>query len=219
MAIPGSPGTMAPRLVLPRLYAVLDAERTGGRPVEDVCQTLLAAGVRLFQYRHKGGSSREMLEAVTRLLPMIRSQGGLLIVNDRADVAFVGDADGVHLGQQDLPVELARRALRPGQGVGCSTHNLEQIRQAAASSADYLAFGPLFATASKEAPDPTVGLDGLAEARRATSKPLVAIGGITVQNARRAIAHGADSVAVISGLMDAADLAGRAREFLSVLNG
>jgi len=180
---------------------------------------LLAGGVRLFQYRHKHGTSREMLEGVERLLPMIRQQGGLLMVNDRADVALVGGAGGVHLGQQDLPVERARRVLRPDQYLGWSTHNLEQLQQADATSADYLAFGPIFATTSKEAPDPTVGLDGLARARRATSKPLVAIGGITVENARQVIEQGADSVAVISGLLDAADLEARAREFLSAVNG
>jgi len=209
---------MTARLLLPRLYVILDVEHAPG-PVEDVCRALLAGGVRLFQYRHKRGSSREMAEGVERLLPMIRQQGGLLIVNDRADVALVGGADGVHLGQQDLPVERARRVLRPGQYVGRSTHTLEQVRHTDATSADYLAFGPVFATTSKEAPDPTVGLEGLAQARRSTSKPLVAIGGIAIENARQVIEYGADSVAVISGLLDAHDLTARAREFLSVLNG
>ena len=205
------------RLVLPRLYAILDAHHLHGRPLEQVCKTLLAAGVRLFQYRDKQATSRRMFEAATSLLPMIRAAGGRLIVNDRADVALVSGADGVHLGQDDLTVEEARQVLGPGQIVGCSTHNMEQLRQADSSAADYLAFGPIFATASKERADPAVGLDGLARARRATAKPLVAIGGITVENAREVIDHGADAVAVIAGLLGAPDLAARAREFLKAL--
>jgi thiamine-phosphate pyrophosphorylase len=208
---------MRPRLSLARLCAILDAARLRGRRAEEVCGALLAAGVRLFQYRDKRGSSREMFEAVCALIPMIREQGGLLIVNDRADVALVANADGVHLGQDDLPTDLARRVLKPGQYLGYSTHNLDQLRQADASPADYLAYGPIFPTASKEAPDPTVSLDGLARARQATAKPLVAIGGITVDNARQVIENGADSVAVISALLDAPDPGARAREFLSVL--
>lgn len=205
-----------PGLRLAHLYAILDAERLGGRRMEEVCADLLDAGVRLFQYRDKRGTSREMFEAVCVLIPMIRERGGLFIVNDRADVALVANADGVHLGQDDLPLELARRVLKPGQYLGYSTHNLEQLRQADPSS-DYLAYGPIFPTTSKEAPDPTVGLDGLARARQVTSKPLVAIGGITVDNARQVIENGADSVAVISALLDAPDPGARAREFLSVL--
>jgi thiamine-phosphate pyrophosphorylase len=209
---------MSSRLVLPRLYAIIDAEHLQGRPLEHVCKTLLVAGVRLFQYRDKQGSSRRIFESVERLLPMIHAAGGRLIVNDRADVALVSGADGVHLGQDDLTVEEARRVLKPGQLVGYSTHNLEQLWQADASTADYLAFGPIFATGSKEKPDPTVGLEGLAGARQATSKPLVAIGGITVENARAVIEHGADAVAVIAGLLSAPDIAARAQEFLEVLS-
>jgi thiamine-phosphate pyrophosphorylase len=190
-----------------------------GRSVESVCSTLLDAGVRLFQYRDKRASSRRMLEAVSRLIPMIRERGGRLVVNDRADVALVAGADGVHLGQDDLPVDQARSVIRPEQILGHSTHNLEQLRRANALHADYVAIGPIFETASKDAPDPVVGLNGLREARKATPKPLVAIGGITVQNARQVIECGADSVAVISGLLDADDLASRAHEFLDAVEG
>lgn len=204
-------------LVLSRLYAILDAERLGERRPEDVCRALLDAGVLLFQYRDKRGTSREMFEAICALIPIIRQRGGLLIVNDRADVARVASADGVHLGQADLPAELARRVLEPGQWLGYSTHNLKQLRQADASTADYVAYGPIFSTASKDNPDPTVGLKGLAQAREVTSKPLVAIGGITVDNARKVIENGADSVAVISALLSAPNLTERAREFLRAL--
>ncbi|HUI43936.1 MAG TPA: thiamine phosphate synthase [Terriglobia bacterium] len=204
-------------LPFPRLYAIVDGERTGERPPERVCRELLAAGVRLFQYRDKRGPSRQVLETLRVLVPMVRAQGGWLIVNDRADLALVADADGVHLGQDDLPLDLARRVLKPGQWVGYSTHNLEQVRRADGQAADYVAFGPIYSTASKHAPDPIVGLENLRRARQATSKPLVAIGGITPENARQVIEQGADSVAVISGLLDAADLGARAAEFLRIL--
>jgi thiamine-phosphate pyrophosphorylase len=207
---------MAP-LSIPRLYAILDMDRMAGRPVESVCESLLEAGVRLFQYRDKRASSRQMFEGVTRLIPLIRARGGKLIVNDRADVALVAGADGVHLGQDDLPVHMARSVLGSGPMVGYSTHNLEQLRQAGASEAEYVAFGPIFATGSKEAPDPIVGLEALRQARAATPKQLVAIGGINAQNAHQVIECGADSVAVISGLLDTDDVAGRAREFLVAL--
>ena len=210
---------MALPLTLPRLYAILDVHQMGARSAGEVCATLLSVGVRLFQYRHKRGSSRQVFDGVRPLISMIRESGGLLIVNDRADIALAAHADGVHLGQDDLPVDLARRVLPDGQYVGCSTHNLDQLRHADATSADYLAFGPIFPTASKEASDPAVGLAGLADARQATSKPLVAIGGITVSNVRQAVEQGADFVAVISGLLAVPDLADRAREFLSVLSG
>jgi thiamine-phosphate pyrophosphorylase len=205
-------------VIEPRLYAILDAGSLQGRSPESVCANLLEAGVRWFQYRDKAGSSRQMFEAAASLVPVIHAAGGRLIVNDRADVAAVAGADGVHLGQDDLTVDEARRVLKPGQIVGCSTHTLEQLRRADASAADYLAYGPIFATGSKHRPDPVVGLEGLAAARKVTSKPLVAIGGITVENARAVIEHGADAVAVIAGLLSAPDLEARARQFLDVLS-
>ena len=149
----------------------------------------------------------------------MREAGGVFIVNDRADVARAVDADGVHVGQDDLPVESARALVGPGKLIGYSTHVLEQVREADRSTADYIAFGPIFPTASKENPDAVVGLEGLAEARKATRKPLVAIGGITLENARAVIEAGADSVAVIRGLLGAADITQRAKDFLKELSG
>jgi thiamine-phosphate pyrophosphorylase len=128
------------------------------------------------------------------------------------------DADGVHVGQDDLPVESARALLGPGKLIGYSTHDLEQVREADSSSADYVAFGPIFATVSKENPDPVVGLGGLREARRATQKPLVAIGGITLENVRAVIEAGADSVAVIRALVGAPDITQSAADFLDKLS-
>jgi thiamine-phosphate pyrophosphorylase len=208
---------------IPRLYAIIDASRIGAVSPVEMAETLLNAGVRLIQYRDKKESSRHIFDVSMRIASRIRAAGGIFIVNDRADVARIAGADGVHVGQEDLPVESARRVLErrdvPGQSelriIGCSTHNLAQLREADGTSADYIAFGPVFATQSKEKPDPLVGLDWLREARAATRKPLVAIGGITLENAAAVIQAGADSVAVIGDLLK--DTASRATEFLRVL--
>lgn len=125
----------------------------------------------------------------------------VLIMNDRADLALAGDFDGVHVGQDDLSVEAVRRVVGPELIVGASTHNPEQLQVADQTSADYLAIGPVFATASKVNPDPVVGVDGVRRARELTRKPLVAIGGITLDNARAVLEAGADSLALISSLV------------------
>ena len=202
---------------IPRLYAIIDPARAGGRLPVVAAKELFLAGVRLIQFRDKHASSRHLYETCVELKELLRDSGCSLIVNDRADVARAADADGVHLGQDDLPVEMARRVLAPDQWIGCSTHSLDQVVEADRMTADYIAFGPIFPTSSKENPDPVVGLEGLREARRATRKPLVAIGGITLRNACEVLAAGADSVAVLGDLLNAPDLRGRAREFLSVL--
>ena len=204
-------------LSIPRLYAIIDPARAGGRLPVVAARELLSAGVRLIQFRDKHASSRQLYETCVELRGLLRDSGCSLIVNDRADVARVTDAEGVHLGQSDLPVEMARRVLAPDQWIGWSTHSLDQVVEADRTTADYIAFGPIFPTASKENPDPVVGLEGLREARRATGKPLVAIGGITLRKASEVLAAGADSVAVIGDLLNAPDIQERAREFLSVV--
>jgi thiamine-phosphate pyrophosphorylase len=127
--------------------------------------------------------------------------GVMLIMNDRADLALAADFDGVHVGQDDLSPESVRRIIGPDRWLGVSTHNPEQLREADLTSADYLAIGPVFSTSSKEKPDPVVGLEGVRRARLLTRKPLVAIGGITRENAAAVIEAGADCVAVISDLI------------------
>jgi len=205
------------QLVIPRLYAIIDPAQSAGRPTGDVAAGLLAAGVRLIQLRDKHASSGELYASAQRLGEFVRKAGGTFIVNDRADVASAVDADGVHVGQDDLPVESARALLGAGKLIGYSTHVLEQVREADRSTADYIAFGPVFLTASKENPDAVVGLEGLREARKATRKPLVAIGGISLENAHSVIEAGADSVAVIRALVGAPDITQRAQEFLNIL--
>jgi thiamine-phosphate pyrophosphorylase len=202
---------------IPRLYAIIDPAQAGGRSASAIAASLLSVGVRLIQLRDKHASSREFFECCGEVGERVRRAKGIFIVNDRADVARATDAHGVHVGQDDLPVEMARRVLGAGKLVGASTHNLGQVIEADRSSADYVAFGPIFPTASKEHPDPVVGLEGLRAARRATRKPLIAIGGITVQNSPEVIEAGADSVAVIRELLQAPEIGKRGEEFLRVL--
>jgi len=208
-----------PMFVIPRLYAIIDPAQGNGRSPVGMATALLAAGVRLLQLRDKHASSRDLYASARLVTECVHQAGGIFIVNDRADVALAVQADGVHLGQDDLPADSGRTIVGTGKIVGYSTHNLEQLREADRSTADYIAFGPIFSTASKANPDATVGLAGLAEARRATRKPLVAIGGITLENAREVLDAGADSIAVIRGLVGATDIRRRAEEFLEKVSG
>jgi thiamine-phosphate pyrophosphorylase len=159
-----------------------------------------AAGVLLIQYRNKNGNARQMLEQAQELKR--RLPGSVrLIMNDRADLCLAAEFDGVHVGQEDLSPQGARKVIGDRLCLGVSTHNAEQITEAEKTSADYIAIGPVFSTASKVNPDPVVGLDGIRKARVLTQKPLVAIGGINRANCRSVIEAGADSVAVISDLI------------------
>jgi len=188
--------------LFPALYAILDPSLTPD-PVAFARQ-LAEAGVQLIQLRDKRGSSRKIHEQARKLMSL-QSSGVRIIVNDRPDIAAIAGAAGVHVGQDDLPVEDARRICRLPLWVGVSTHNLNQLREADATSADYIAVGPIFPTSTKENPDPVVGLDLLRAARQLTRKPLVAIGGVTVESAADVFAAGADSVAVIKDLALASD--------------
>jgi thiamine-phosphate pyrophosphorylase len=204
------------RLVLPRLYVILDAALITSSEI-DCALSLAEAGVRLLQYRNKSASARQYLESSRKLAEVLLPQGVSFFVNDRPDVAFLADATGVHVGQDDLDVEQARQIVGRDKLVGVSTHNLEQFERAAASSADYIALGPIFSTSSKANPDPVVGLDLLRKARALTDKPVVAIGGISLERAAAVIEAGADSVAVISGILGALDPAQRARQYIETL--
>lgn len=204
------------RLVLPRLYVILDAALITS-PERDCALSLAEAGVRLLQYRNKSAPALQYLERSRELAEALSPRGVSFFVNDRPDVAFLAGATGVHVGQDDLDVEEARRVIGPDKLVGVSTHNLEQFERAAASSADYIAMGPVFATLSKANPDPVVGLDFISKARQLTDKPVVAIGGITLERAASVIEAGADSVAVISGILSAPDPVHRARQYIETL--
>lgn len=206
-------------LVLPPLYAIVDVSclrPRGGDLTANLlafARELMAGGVTLLQYRNKDGSGREILshtrELKRSLPPEVR-----LILNDRADLCLAAGFAGVHVGQDDLSPEAVRAVVGPGLILGVSTHNPEQLAAAGSSPADYLAIGPVFATASKANPDPVVGLEGVRRARTLTRKPLVAIGGITLENFRSVLDAGADSAAVISALLPSPRAS--ARQFLNL---
>ncbi|PYU20783.1 MAG: thiamine phosphate synthase [Acidobacteria bacterium] len=206
-------------LVFPPLYAIIDAALLKTSELS-FAEMMAESGVELLQYRNKHATSRELFDAsqsISAKLSRLARAGAYeprFIVNDRADIALLVKAKGVHVGQQDLSVEDARTLVGRSGWVGVSTHSLAQLDAADETSADYIAFGPIFATTSKENPDPVVGLELLREARQRTRKPLVAIGGITLERAADTFRAGADSLAVLRDLIVSEDPAARARLFL-----
>lgn len=204
------------RLVLPRLYVILDAARL---PWEELtCALVLAeSSVRLVQYRNKTASAGELLRASRELAEFFRGRGVWLVVNDRPDVALLAGAAGVHVGQEDLSVADARRLVGSETWVGVSTHDEEQFRRALATSADYIAVGPVFPTETKENPSPVVGVEFIRRARALTDRPIVAIGGITLERASEVLAAGADSLAVVSDIWRAPDPRQRIRQYQELI--
>jgi thiamine-phosphate pyrophosphorylase len=204
------------RLVLPRLYVILDAALLT-IPESECSRQLVDAGVRMLQYRNKTPSSRDLLESSKRLSGELVPRGVTFIVNDRADVAALAGASGVHVGQEDLGAEEARGVVGRDKLVGVSTHNRAQFEQAVATSADYIAVGPIFSTSTKSNPDPVVGMEFIRKVRPLTDKPIVAIGGITLERAVEVVRAGADSVAVISDILRAREPGERARRYVEML--
>src|SRR5208283_2937867 len=209
---------------MPRFYPILDTALLASRGLEVsiAAKALLGAGVAILQYRHKRAFHQEHFDDLRKLAESCRQTGTLLIVNDRADFAVLLEA-GVHLGQTDIPVRAARQVVGPVAVVGYSTHNEEQLRSGDEQPADYLAIGPIFATKSKQTPDPVVGVAELARLRKLTAKPLVAIGGIGLDQAKAVFDAGADSIAVISGVLtpscSPASLRKRADEWMAATTG
>lgn len=214
---------------LPPLYPIVDAARFLASPdplsaLAQFVEELLRGGATLVQYRNKSANARAML-GHARELRRITVGRAKLIMNDRADLCIAAGCDGVHLGQDDLSPVAARRILESvlpdasGEKrqwwIGFSTHNLEQVAEAEQMPVDYIAVGPVFATASKDNPDPVIGLEGVRRARQATSRPLVAIGGITRKNCVQVMEAGANSVAVISDLVESPNTA--TEQFLRLL--
>ena len=204
------------RLVMPRLYVILDAGLVHGSVLE-LAEQMMAAGVRLLQYRDKNGAAVAILRASTSLAHLARNKSADFFVNDRPDIAFLAGAGGVHVGQDDLAVEQARKVVGPRRWVGVSTHNWEQFVKAASSSADYIAIGPIYPTGSKAKPDPVVGTELISQLRPLTDKPIVAIGGIRLEHAQEVLRAGANSVAVISDILLAANPEQRAGQFVQRL--
>ena len=190
------------RFTLPKIYPITDTS-ISGLPHRDQVKQLIEGGATLIQLREKRMSPREFFQDALDAMNIAHSAGVKLIINDRVDIALAIGADGVHLGQTDMPVEAARRLLGEHAIVGFSTHNLNQVEEAVSLPIDYLAFGPIFPTATKENPDPIVGLTELAQIKNLVgSLPLVAIGGISAETIREVLISGADSVAIISAVLN-----------------
>lgn len=200
-----------------RLYPLTDTSISGLSHARQVAQ-LCEGGARIIQLREKHLAPQEFYREAELAVSEAHHRGARLIINDRADIAVAVGADGVHLGQDDLPPEAARGLMGPDAIIGLSTHNLDQALAAAKLPIDYIAIGPIFATTTKANPEPIVGLDGLRRVRDAIAAiPLVAIGGITAENAAEVIAAGADAVAVISALLSReSSISNNTRRFLQL---
>ena len=201
------------------LYVILDPSVCPDRSLTDVLKEAAAAGTRLFQYRNKSASMKEAYAEALVLRQVALDAGVTFIVNDRCDLALAVDADGVHLGQGDLPLDLARKVMGPDKLIGISTHNPDQVREATDGKLDYLGFGPIFKPGSKQDHDPVVGLEGLRAMRRLTSLPVFAIGGIQVDQAGEVMRAGANGVAVISAILKAPDISHAVKAFLAQMPG
>ncbi len=194
------------KLNLPKIYPITDARLTALSHAEQTAR-LLAGGADFIQLREKRAAPREFFADAARAVEIARAAGARIVVNDRVDIALALRADGVHLGQDDLPPEAARRVLGERAVIGFSTHSVEQAIAARRMPIDYIAIGPVFATATKENPDEVVGLEGVRAVRRAIGDfPLVAIGGIDFENAAEVLSAGADSLAVIKTVLTPPDL-------------
>ena len=195
-------------IALPRVYAIVDPALLKDRSASGISwflRELISGGATLIQLRNKSGSAKEILaqaREMRRVASLYTSTRIRLIMNDHADLCLAADFDGVHVGQEDLTPEGVRRIVGSQRWIGVSTHHPEQLRAANKTDANYIAIGPIFQTTSKRNPDPVVGLEGIRAARALTARPLVAIGGITLENCRSVIDAGADAVAIISALLD-----------------
>jgi thiamine-phosphate pyrophosphorylase len=216
------------KTAIPRLYAIMDATLLSNLAANSepaFADMLASSGIELIQYRNKLASSRALFEDSSRIAQALSGRSVRFIVNDRPDIAVLARAGGVHVGHEDLSVEAARAvcsaiAPRPagnsGFWVGISTHTIDQVRDADRTSPDYIAVGPIFSTSTKERPDAVVGTEFIRRARALTTKPLVAIGGITVERAVEVFQAGADSIAVARDLICAPDPFARASEYLAI---
>ncbi|MCI0489524.1 MAG: thiamine phosphate synthase [Blastocatellia bacterium] len=209
---------VAPLLeLLPKIYPITDVRISRLSHAAQV-ERLVAGGAEFVQLRDKTASARSFYEAALEAVQIARRAGVRIIINDRVDIALAVGADGVHLGQTDLPPEKARVLLGEGRIIGFSTHSFEQAMAADSLPVDYIAVGPIFQTSTKENPDDVVCLEMIERIKRCVSKPVVAIGGITYERARAVADAGADSLAIISGIVAADDIAGRMRDLLNLFD-
>ena len=194
-------------------YAMIDP--AGGHEPVSLAETILAAGARIMQLRLKDAPGRDFLAAARAIAGLCRRRGAILIVNDRVDIAMLADAHGVHLGQQDLPLEAARRIAGPDKIIGISTHTVEQARAAENGGADYIGFGPMYSGGLKNIAA-GMGLDNLRAIRAAVRIPIVAIGGITEARVPETLAAGADAAAIITDVVNAPDIGAKVRSILAL---
>jgi len=195
------------------LYIILDPSACPARSLVEVLTMAAEAGASLFQYRNKTASLKEAYTEALALRQAAAAAGVLFIVNDRCDLALAVDADGVHLGQGDMPLDLARKLMGRNKLIGISTHNSAQVEEASIGKPDYLGFGPIYKPGSKQDHDPVVGLEGLRSIRSLTSLPIFAIGGIQVDQVREVMLAGARGVAVISAILKASDISAAVKGF------
>jgi thiamine-phosphate pyrophosphorylase len=195
----------SPPRALSGLYLILDPSLCQDQKLRDILQQTASAGVRLVQYRKKTASMKEAYDEALSLRKLAGQLGVTFIVNDRCDLALALDADGVHLGQTDLPYAYALKIMGAGKLIGLSTHNADQVKEAERLRPDYIGFGPIFKPGSKEDHDPVVGIEGLRHARALTTLPMFAIGGIAVENVEEIARAGANGIAVISAILQAPD--------------
>ena len=199
------------------LYVIVDPEHTGERPVEDVTRAALDGGATIIQLRDKVSDKGPMLETALRINQMCHDAGALFFMNDHADVAVLSGADGLHVGQSDLPVKAARRVLSEGQMIGTSNHHVEEALISMADEVDYIAVGAIYGTGTKEV-TVSAGLETLARIRSRVKCPIAAIGGINTSNVVAVIEAGADMVCVISAVGRAPDPAAATRDLVDLID-
>lgn len=206
------------RRSLSGLYIILDPSVSPNRALPEVLEQSAKAGARIFQYRNKAASMKEAYAEALQLRRVASDLGVLLIVNDRCDLALAVEADGVHLGQDDLPYAEARTLLGRDKIIGISTHNAEQVKQANEMKPDYIGYGPIFKPGSKQDHDPIVGLEGLRHIRQLTPLPIFAIGGIHPEQTRAVMQAGANGISVISAVLKAPDVKQAVERLISLLS-
>jgi len=197
---------MKPQLPLGSIYLLTDPNLSSGRTHEEVVRESIAGGAKIIQLRDKIATTRKLIEIGKKLREMTLKAGVIFIVNDRVDIALSVDADGVHLGEDDMPIAYARKILGEGKIIGISVDNVEKAKIAEAEGADYIALGPIFSTKTKINAGEPVGVEEIKKVKSIVRLPVIAIGGINLQNIQLVAMAGADSVAVISAVVGAPDI-------------
>jgi thiamine-phosphate pyrophosphorylase len=204
------------KIQLPNIYPIIDIPLISSDNIRKTAQAIIDGGAKILQLRAKKLSSGEFLEAALIIRKITKDKGAIFILNDRVDIALLTDADGVHLGQDDLPVNEARRLLGNNKIIGYSTHNLREALESKKLPVDYISFGPIFSTKTKEDAQTPKGLKGLDEAKKAVKIPIVAIGGIIETNMAHVLKQGVESMAMISDILTAKDISQKIKRLISI---